>query len=220
MNFYVVVEGRVGEKIVYKTWIPQINPSLTHVNKISDIRDNNFFIVSGGGYPSYFNTIKDAISDANNELNNINRLIVCVDAEEMSYAEKYREIDELVISNLCRVEVRIVIQYFCFEAWALGNRRIGPRKNLDETLRRYQQCFDVLKNDPEDLPSYPPEKLNRSQFAAKYLKKLINNKSKHGTYTKSNPEFINHPQYFHHVKSRYFDTLHIKSFGNFLNAFS
>lgn len=216
MNISVVVEGSVGEKQVYREWIPCVNPTLTYVYTVAEIHENNFAIVSGFGYPYYFGVISDAIEDTNQYLN-INRLVICVDAEDFTYDQKFQEISDYISSKNCRTEVRIVIQYFCFETWALGNRRIGPHHPQSDILRTYRNYFNVLDEDPESMPGYPPEDLNRSQFAAKYLKKALN--EKHVTYTKQNPSYIKDPSYFRRIKERYMDTDHIRSFEQFLAAF-
>ncbi len=97
MNIYVLVEGEVGEKKVYREWIPCVNGSLTFSPTISEVKRNNFLIFHGGGYPQYFSKIKSAIDDVlnatdddNNKL--FNRLVVSTDAEENSYTEKKQEL--------------------------------------------------------------------------------------------------------------------------------
>ena len=74
MNIYVVVEG-LTERIIYPTWIKLLNPNLNYVLSLSDISENDFSIITGGGYPSYFNVIESAIEDSNNH-GAIDRLVV------------------------------------------------------------------------------------------------------------------------------------------------
>lgn len=218
MNIYLVVEGPVGEKQVYAHWVPLVNPALTVVGSLADVRHNNLVIYSGGGYPQYFDLIKAGIDDvAANP--HIDRLVVAVDSEEMSYAEKHAEINQFVISCKIPINYRIIIQHFCLEAWALGNQVIVARNPKDEKLREYRRHFDVLTKDPELLPEYPPKRLNRSQFASLYLKKLLNEKYKRLTYTKSNPGVLLHEKYYERVRGRLESTGHIRSFNDFLSAF-
>jgi len=42
MNVYVVVEGRVVEKAVYKVWIPEVNSELSPARYMGDVVQNNF----------------------------------------------------------------------------------------------------------------------------------------------------------------------------------
>lgn len=92
MNFYVVVEG-IGEKQVYKHWIPCVNPELKFAATSDLVNHNSFFIMHGGGLPRYFTVIKNAIRDILEMRNEsgeqlFNRLIVCADAEENTYEER------------------------------------------------------------------------------------------------------------------------------------
>jgi hypothetical protein len=159
-----------------------------------------------------------AIEDVNN-LGNVDRLVICIDSEEMSYNEKYDEISEHIRSKKCIAEIKIVIQFFCFETWALGNRKIVPHKPKTEIVKKYKEYFDVSDNDPELLPGYSPENLNRAQFSEKYLKKLLNDKG-NLTYNKGNPKYVKHHVFYEEVKKRHLETKHIMSFKFFLEAFS
>jgi hypothetical protein len=217
MNIYVVTEG-ICEKKIYISWIPLVNHTLSNVGKLQEIKNDNFIIYSGDGYPQYFEMIDCAIADVNN-LGNIDRLVICIDSEEMSYKQKYDEILEHVKSKKCIAEIKIVIQFFCFETWALGNRKIMPHNPKAEIVKKYKGYFDVSDNDPELLPEYPSENLNRAQFSEKYLRKLLNAKG-HFTYNKGNPKYLKHHVFYEEVKKRYLETKHIKSFKFFLEAFS
>ena len=81
MNIAVVTEGR-GDKYLYRSWIPYVNPNIAYVNFIEDITNNNFSIVESFGYPYYFRTIDQAIDDVNDH-GNIDRLVISVDSEEL-----------------------------------------------------------------------------------------------------------------------------------------
>jgi len=140
MNVFVVVEGEVGEVRVYKSWIPLVNNEITYVSDVFAIRKNNFSIISGYGYPNYFDVIENAIEDVNG-LENIDRLVVAVDSEELSFEEKYCEISDLLRMKRCNSPTFIIIQHFCLEAWALGNRRVGPRNPRHPILREYKSIW-------------------------------------------------------------------------------
>ena len=174
MNVYLVVEG-TGEKPVYAHWAPLVNPDLSVVDSLDEVKNNNLIIFSGGGYPNYFDVIEAGIEDvAGNE--HLDRLVIAVDSEEMSYEEKREEIEEFVTAFGRDLNYKVVVQHFCLETWALGNQVIITRKPKDPKLREYKEYFDVLKEDPELLPGYPKEDLLRAQFAERYLKKLLNEK--------------------------------------------
>lgn len=219
MNVYVVVEGRVSEKAVYTAWIPLINNALTVAPYIDDVVANNFFIVSGNGYPQYFDTIDRALDDVANG-NTFDRLVICIDSEDMTLAEKYAEVVNVVqASGYGYVDYRVVVQHFCFETWALGNRKIGRRQPQNEPLRTYRNFYNVRALDPEGLPARPEEHLNRSQFAAKYLRATLNDRYRNLSYSKHDPHVLTHPKYFPELRSRLEDTHHIQSLQAFIDAF-
>ena len=217
MNIYVVTEGKV-ESIVYRYWIPFVNPCLSQVDDFTKVYGNNFYIVSGMGYPDYLDIIENAILDINN-MRKFDRLVISIDSENMTRQEKYDEIGAFVLHKPCTAEIRIVVQHFCFEAWALGNRRIVRPHPTSSRLREYKQLFDVRSRDPELLPHKLDENLNRAQFAEKYLRLALNDKFRNLTYTKNNPQAVVHDKYFAQVKNRLRDTGHIASFDDFLRAF-
>ncbi len=219
MNFYIVVEGKVVEKSVYKVWIPELRNNLSYVDHPSGLIDENFVIVSGNGYPNYFNTIEGAILDVSSYASPT-RLIICVDSEDMTLIDKYQEIDEFVKNIDSMIDYRIVVQHFCFETWALGNRRIAARNPKNPRLQQFRKLYDVIKNDPEEMPGIPSEGLNRSQLASIYLQLTLNDKNKRLTYSKSNPNVVANLKYYKALKTRHDDTKHIKSFDAFMSAFS
>jgi hypothetical protein len=217
MNYYIVVEGKT-EKPVYVKWIPLVNKKLSYVDDLDKIKNNNFFIVSGGGSPFYFNVIEDAIEDVNS-LDIIDCLVIAVDSEEMTKKEKFDEITDFVKEKSCIKPVKIIVQHFCIETWALGNKKIVKRYPADSILREYRAYFDILTSDPETMPGYPSENLKRAKFAYKYLKKNLAERFTTITYTKKNPVPLLHPTYFKEVRNRIIKTGHIASFQDFLDAF-
>lgn len=218
MNIHVVVEGEIGERQVYQYWVPLVNPNLSYVPHISNLVRDNFSIVIGGGYPQYFELIDGAIADVN-RYGNINRLVLAVDSEEMEYDEKFAEIQQYISNTHCIAEVRIIVQHFCLETWALGNRVIIRDHPHSPKLREYKKYYNVKHLDPELLPDYPLEELNRAQFAEKYLRRALNERYRNLTYSKSNPGALLHHLYFERVRQRFKETNHISSFGGFLDAF-
>jgi hypothetical protein len=218
VNIYLVVEGPVGEKQVYAHWVPLVNPQLCLVSDLSSVTNDTFIIYSGGGYPNYFDVIEAAVQDvqANSQFD---RLVVAVDSEEMSQSEKWTEIDDFIQGLGTNINYRIVVQHFCLETWALGNRSIVSRKPKDPKVREYRQHYDVLVRDPELMPGYLVDGLNRSQLAERYLRRLLIDRYRNLTYTKSNPSILLNDKYFERVKSRHVQTNHIKSLNDFLSAF-
>lgn len=218
MNIYVLVEGEVGEKYVYQDWVPYVNPSLTYVPHISEIVSDNFSIIAGMGYPNYYKVIDNAINDLE-DYKMIDRLVIAIDSEEQSYSEKKSEMENRLSKYNLKIDVKIIIQHFCLETWALGNRVIIRNNHQCPLLAKYKSIYNVKRLDPEGLPDYPEHGDNRAQFAMRYLKAALNDRFRKLTYTKSNPGALLNPKYYMQVKERYEQTNHICSFNDFLMAF-
>jgi len=126
MNYYIVVEGQKVEPLVYNKWISYLNPRLKPISNISEFYKDNYYIFPGNGYPSYFETINDAIQDV---LNNpiIDYLVIAIDSEDMTFEEKYQEMQDFVADYIDKINITIIVQHFCIETWALGNRLIIRR---------------------------------------------------------------------------------------------
>jgi hypothetical protein len=217
MNFYVVTEGAV-EARVYRKWIPLIDPTLTFVRTPAELLQNNFTIISGGGYPFFMGVIKNAIAQIQTAPLNA-RLVICVDSEEATYQQKYHEIAAHVAAHQTGpLDSKIVVQHFCFEAWALGNMRLPRKVTRNAELLEYRAHYDVLALDPEGLT--PIYDLNRAQFTEVYLRRIVNDRNSRLSYSKHNPAVVEDPTYFHELKRRLTDTGHIDSFQHFEVAFS
>lgn len=217
MNIAIITEGR-GDKYIYKSWIPFVNPNITYVDRIRDISSNNFSIVSGFGYPSYFQKIDEVIQDVNDH-GHIDRLVIGIDSEELTLHQKQQEISDYLSSSTCLAPIFIIVHHFCIETWALGNRRFCPANPNHQPLLTYKIFFDVRSSDPELLPEYPPLRLNRAKFAQRYLSAICQSRNPHLTYNKSRPKPLIHNAYYQQVLLRHQTSGHIASFSFFLNAF-
>ncbi len=219
MNLYVVVEGNGTEPGVYRSWIPLVNPTLSEVNYLPEVDQNNFLIRSGGGWPYLLKIVESAVEDI--KINGkFDRLVISADSEDFSHQQRFDQLNDHVLALGCPCPHHIIIQHFCFETWALGNRKIIPRRPTDSTLQAYKTMYDVMTLDPAQLPPHLEHELNRSQFALKYLRLALRDKGKHVSYSKNNPQVVAHPSYFAQVKDRMDTTTHIDSFRTFIDAFS
>lgn len=227
MNIYVLVEGVRTEKLVYASWIPFINPALTLALRLEDVGHNNYYIEGGGGFPFLYEIIEGAVENvATTKVHGHNlfdRLVIAADSENMTRAERYAEIQERVDAqcalNHWTIDTRIVIQHFCFETWALGNRRLIRGNISNPRLATYIHDYNVSTRDPELLPERADEELNRAQHAKKYLKLLFNEKYPMQTFSAVNPGPLTHVHYFDQIKLRREQTAHVDSFGAVLSAF-
>ena len=217
MNYYVIVEGKSEFKI-YPKWISYCNKNLRITNRIEEVCENSVFFVGANGYPDIFNIIEAGVIDIN-QFKNFDMLVVGIDSEEMTFDEKSAEISTFIDNLGIQIEYRVIVQNFCFETWALGNKRIFRRRTSNGTLREYIDFYNVTINDPELLPSFTPKNYSRVEFALRYLHKGINDLHSRLTYSKSNPYYVGEEYYFNELVSRLEDTQHISSFNLFLDTF-
>ena len=156
MNLYLLVEGKSTEKKVYPAWIEYLLPQMSEVKQPNLANDNNYFIISGHGYPSILNVLKTSVLEIN-ELQNFDYLILCLDSDENS-VEEMRESVEKFINNEgiapSDFEMEIIVQHRCFETWLLGNRRIFTHNPNSHPFIEYVQFYNVKENDPEFMGKY------------------------------------------------------------------
>jgi hypothetical protein len=51
MNLYFLVEGRSIERKIYPQWLQYLLPDLKRVQYSDQVRENNYYLASGNGYP-------------------------------------------------------------------------------------------------------------------------------------------------------------------------
>ena len=213
MNVYVLVEGRKTEKIVYRSWLTFLFNQLKEVYRVEDIGPDNFYMLSGGGYPSYRDRIKSSVEDIN-EHGNIDHFLVCVDAEELTLEEKIEEIYQLA-TGIQYAQLHVVVHDCCIETWFLGNREIVRRPLGGFLLRQYVDFYDVVTRDPEKMPKFEGF-TTRAQFHCAYLRKVFRECG--SAYSKKRPIAVKDLTYFRRLEQRFRTTGHIQSFGRLLSV--
>jgi hypothetical protein len=217
MNIYVVAEGP-SEKKIYSNWIPAVNNLLSLIESVDAVYENNFYIIHAGGYPAILQAIENAIEDIR-EYPQFTRLVISVDSDELSREDKFKEMFDFINEKKIKFDVRIIVQHFCLETWALGNKRIIRAISQNAKLIEYRKLFDVREQDPELLPALEKEQFTRSQFAKKYLRLMINDRRNTMSYSVTDPSAVTEITYYEQVKRRYEITHHLDSFSAFLSAF-
>lgn len=211
MNVYVLVEGRRTEKIVYRSWLTFLFDQLKEVQRVEDIESDNFYILSGGGYPSYRDRIESSVEDITKH-GRIDHFLVCVDAEELVVEEKIDEVSRLAV-GIQHTQLHVVVHDCCIETWFLGNKRIVSRFPQRVGLREYMVFYDVIADDPEKMPKLEGF-MTKPQFHLAYLREIFRERGL--AYTKHNPAEVRNSTYFREMKQRFRTTGHIQSFGRFL----
>jgi hypothetical protein len=208
MNLYFLVEGRRTEKKVYRSWISHAFPHLQEVQSVALIQDNNYFILSGNGYPSYTARIPNALNDIVNH-GKIDYFFICIDSEEFTIDEKREEILSILRKGPGFSATYVVIHMCCIESWFLGNRKLCKSIPEGEGLREFRQFYNVVTHDPE-LMGRPDSYETKASFHHDYLREEF--KERGLSYSKNNPSCVTEPYYLRELIGRAEGTNHLQSF--------
>ena len=216
MNLYIIVEGE-AELQAYPKWLSYTLPQLSQVDNYRDVTHNNYYIFSGGGIPSMYNHIVNAIRDINT-VKNYSYFIICIDSEEISVERRKEKVLEFIkeegVQLMDACELKFVIQHRCMETWFLGNRKVYKRNPQGEKFREYSSFYNVEKDDPEWMEKYEGFKLT-THFHQSYLREML--KEYNIRYSKSNPKAVITTSYFDEIVKRVLDEpTHLSSFSDFL----
>lgn len=218
MNIYFLVEGRSTEKKIYPKWLEYLIPNLVRVKYHDQVQSNNYYLVSGEGYPRIlYDGLENAV-DKILETSKYDYLVICVDADEEPVEERVRYIYEFIHEKkiyLGKTKVEIIVQNRCIETWLLGNRKIfDSRQPMEQVLSDYVSYYDVSQNDPEEMGKYIMR--NHADFHYEYLREVF--RSKNTTYSKKCPNDAKEKFYFEELQRRVRDkSQDLKTFQVFLD---
>ena len=221
MNLYFLVEGRSTEKKVYPKFISHyIGDNLTRVNEFDKVLKNNYFLISGNGYPRILsNVLKNSIQDINT-INKYDYLIICIDADDNDFEDRQNEVNRYLIEfknegielvESC--EIILIVQNRCIETWFLGNEKIYKSNPQSQHLNEYQDFYNVKTNDPELLPIHEGFDTH-ANFHFTYLREML--LERNIRYSKNHPREVAEPYYLDELSKRCENTGHLKSFKKFI----
>ena len=222
MNLYFLVEGRSTEKKVYPKFIEHFfEGKLTKVRQFDEVVENNYFLLSGNGYPRIFtDVLKNSMVDINS-VSNYNYLILCIDADEKSIAERQEELEGYLeefkkegieLNQKCKLE--LIVQNRYIETWFLGNKAVYKANPSKEPLLKFQEFYNVKENDPELMPIFEGFD-NHAIFHFTYLKEVL--LERNVRYTKNHPRDVAESHYLKRLIERGENDNHILSFMKFYN---
>ena len=218
MNIYFLVEGNSTERKIYPKLLEYLLPELIRVKYHDEVQNNNYYLISGEGYPAILHDGLDNAIDKIKETNNYDYLVLCVDSDEETVQQRVNYIKDFIREknvNLGNTKIEIFIQNKCIETWLLGNRRIfDSRQPLDYPLSDYVDYYDVSQDDPEKMGNYNMR--NHADFHCEYLKEIF--RSRNISYTKKSPGDAREKYYLEQLQKRVQDdSTHLKTFQNFLD---
>ena len=168
-----------------------------------DATANNYFLISGGGFPSILdNHLKDSVSDINDS-GRFDYLVLLIDTDDISAAEKIEEVEEFVRSNdimFNDCEFIILPQVVCMETWFLGNPRIYSKNPSSAECSAFSKHYDVARNDPEKMRQPQESCGSIGDYHFQYLKSML--REKNIRYSKKNPQEVTKPYYIEALRNR------------------
>ena len=218
MNLYFLVEGKT-EQIVYPNWISLLLPSFSRIEDPSKASTNNYFLVSGGGFPGLLDkTLKYSIEDVNSS-GNYDFLIICLDSDNDLPEAKIAMVLDFVkrhdIALSCKLQV--IVQRKCMETWFMGNRTVYSRSPSSEFLS-FSRHYDVSKFDPELMEKPQDFIASSSVYHYEYLRKML--LEKRIRYSKKSPNEVTQEYYLVELKKRILDTPeHLTTLRSLLDFF-
>ena len=218
MNIYFLVEGRRTEMKVYPKWLSHLVPELQKVNTIDGVTKNNYYMISGYGFPSLLKEIPFAVQNIN-DVGNYDYFVICLDADDQNIEDCKREIldfmteEKIVLSP--RTQFEIIVQNRCFETWFLANPKIFKKNPSSDFVKECVAFYNVKKNDPELMQKLPDYEGSTSMFHATYFQELLYEKAK-VHYTKNNPREVVEAYFLNELIKRNQKTNHITSFQHFI----
>lgn len=219
MNVYLLVEGAQTEKQVYPAWLSIIAPNLKRVERLEEVSNNNYFLFSGGGIPSIYKHVSNAVADIN-QINSskeikIDYLLVCIDTEQENRVYILEKIEEQLKLDNRRVDnfqLLVFEHKVCMETWFLGNRKVFKNNPQNVEFNKLVRFYDVSVYDPEDMTNGDEERFStKAQFHNRYLKLML--RERNVNYSKSNPYEVCKVSYLNELISRSRSTEHLKTFS-------
>ncbi|MCQ0976048.1 MULTISPECIES: hypothetical protein [Klebsiella] len=217
MNLYILAEGKQTERRLYPAWMGVLSPSVTKVDYLSAIDNNNYYFISGEGYPRMLDvTLVNALKDLS-ENKKITDFWVALDSEGEDVESRVKLVMEKITTSgmdISHCNVHVIVQNPCVETWGLGNKVIISPNKLNPTFLGFLNHYDVQSNDPEEMqkPSFYEGSI--AKYHESYLKSML--ALRNATYTKKNPAALMEPSYLQQLINRaYEDEGHIPSFRLF-----
>ncbi len=200
MNVYFLVEGKTEQK-VYPRWISYLLPSLTRVDSPDEVSQNNYFLISGGGFPSLLdNHVKASIEDVNS-IGIYDYLVICLDSDDATPEAKMKMVDDFIEKETLTLscKLHVIVQQRCMETWFMGNRTVYTR-NPSQNFKPFSQFYDVSIHDPESMGKPPDFGESHSIYHYEYLKSML--LEKRIRYSKKNPGDVMRQYYLNELVRR------------------
>jgi hypothetical protein len=215
LNLYFLLEGKT-EKKVYPKLLEHLLPHLKKVQFANKVEENNYYLISVGGFPSLFNiALPNAIKEVD-ENGNFDYLILVLDTDNKSEIRERIEDAKKNTKLESNCRFHIVAQESCIETWFLGNRAIYPNtEEIKDDFSTYHQFYNVCQQDPELMLKPDNHVGSIANYHELYLKNILSIQG--FNYSKIHPGRTTTNEYIEELESRINETPHLSSLRNFFN---
>lgn len=220
MNFYIIVEGEKTEMSVYPAWFSILAPNYSRIEDAWSVTENNYYIFCGGGHPSIYTHVTNAILDIN-EINSkgdphYDYLLVCLDTEDEDRDYIMNQIESQLKSegvSLQNVEMLVFEHKRCMETWFLGNQNVFKENPQNAEYLEFIKYYNVGENNPETMENMDRNRFSSTaRFHQRYLKRMLEERNM--SYSKRNTHAVQQQTYLQQLIKRYEETGHIATFGS------
>jgi len=149
----------------------------------------------------------------------VDHFFVCVDAEELTFEARHREIADEIARWERETAVRegnptfrshVIVQSCCIETWFLGHRKMMRRSPTSPLLAEYRRFYDVRESDPEHMGAYRGFS-TRARFHQAYLQEMLLDQNPRLRYSKVHPGSVLDRDYLDALRERVASTDHLRS---------
>ncbi|MCU6406609.1 RloB family protein [Enterobacter quasiroggenkampii] len=212
----MLVEGRQTERKVYPLWLELLSPHMNKIDSPSNAVENNFFLISGEGYPKLLDVaLKNCLIDIQSS-GKYDSFWIVLDTDGEDMQERGDDILNRIASsgiNIGDCSVEIIFQNPCIETWGLGNKSIFSKNQLHGNLNDCYHFYDVSANDPELMAKPRDYNGTIANFHEFYLKAMFNQVNMN--YSKARPHALSDKNTVEGMISRINEGEHLGTFKKF-----
>lgn len=220
MNYYFLLEDEKSLLKVLPFWLEYMGFKCQRVSDIQEVKENHYILQSGQGVTQLITKVLfDTIDTIIFNPGKIDKLVIVLDAEDLSVEERKRQVNEKIDGHYQReqlaFDIEIIVCNHCFETWLLGSCGLYPVQGVDEKSDFYQYYthYNIEDKDPEymNVPQDSSDTIAKYHFH--YLHELL--RYKKIRYSKSRPQNVATENYFNGIVKRIQNTEHLATFDTF-----
>lgn len=217
MNVYFLLEDSKSAFYVWPQWLKIFLPNFDEVKLLSQLKDNQYCVESGHGYPAIKNHFKDALQLVADNKIHLDYFVLVYDADDREDADlesEKAEFKDIFEAAGISSEFKIIVLRKCFESWLIGNRNVYPYDN--DKFRQYEEFYNAALYNPEDMGRPVGYGNSISTYHCRYFQEMLRN-SLHKNYSKGSPRVVSNAEFLGGLIDRIEATEDLKAFKEFID---